>query len=396
MKIPILQWFTTSRASGVILILLLLCLWQLSALYVMDTPTWPPVTRIFVAWYENVIDGTLIVHLLATLWRQMLGYWLAVVLGISLGLAIGYYRFAYNLLEPLIEVFRPIPGPAYLPVLVLFLTPLLVARDKGYFNEENLQVTWSPVAQGAVDIEAVFGGSAEVGGSAVFETMVARGNGLDLMFLAPGVRIRSQPPDNSALLVRSDDSIHAPADLAGKKISAGLINSINYVHMLEWLQKKGVDRSKIEFLEVPFPQMADALFQKRVDAVWNVEPFVTFMTKSGKGRILAYPYQEIIPGMEIANYFAKESWIKANLDVARRFRRAIDRATQYMATTSKEDRDEWVAKFTGMKLDVVKEVTLPVFSSTEFNIPSFQANLDLAVRHKMAKPFDVNTMIFKP
>ena len=27
----------------------------------------------------------------------------------------------YNLLEPLIEIFRPIPGPAYLPVLVLFV-----------------------------------------------------------------------------------------------------------------------------------------------------------------------------------------------------------------------------------------------------------------------------------
>jgi ABC-type nitrate/sulfonate/bicarbonate transport system permease component len=120
-KNPILSWFETSRGSGVILILLLLCFWQYSALYIMDTPTWPPVTRILTAWYENIIDGTLIVNLLATLWRQMLGYWLAVVLGISLGLAIGYYRFAYNLLEPLIEVFRPIPGPAYLPILVLFV-----------------------------------------------------------------------------------------------------------------------------------------------------------------------------------------------------------------------------------------------------------------------------------
>ena len=120
-KNPILRWFETSRGSGVILILLLLCFWQYSALYIMDTPTWPPVTRILVAWYENIIDGTLIVNLLATLWRQMLGYWLAVVLGVSLGLAVGYYRFAYNLLEPLIEVFRPIPGPAYLPVLVLFV-----------------------------------------------------------------------------------------------------------------------------------------------------------------------------------------------------------------------------------------------------------------------------------
>src|SRR5262249_14524075 len=102
-------------------------------------------------------------------------------------------------------------------------SPLLVARAKGYFGDANLPVTWPPVAQGALAIEAVFGGSAAVGARAVFETMVAGGNGLDLMFLAPGTRIRSQPPDNSALLVRSDDSIRGPADLAGKKISAGLI-----------------------------------------------------------------------------------------------------------------------------------------------------------------------------
>jgi len=121
MNSSLVRWFETSRGSGVVLIVLLLGFWQFSALYIMDTPTWPPVTRIFAAWYENIADGTIIKHLLATLWRQMLGYGLAVVLGISLGLAIGYYLIVYNLLEPLIEVFRPIPGPAYLPVLVLFV-----------------------------------------------------------------------------------------------------------------------------------------------------------------------------------------------------------------------------------------------------------------------------------
>jgi NitT/TauT family transport system substrate-binding protein len=225
--------------------------------------------------------------------------------------------------------------------------------------------------------------------------MVARGNGLDMMFLAASNRIRPGPPDNSGVMVRTDDSITKPADLAGKRISAGLINSVNYVHMLEWLDKNGVDRSKIEFLEVPFPQMADALFQKRVDAVWNVEPFVTFMTKSGKGKVLAYPYQDNVPGMDISNYFAKESWIKANPDVARRFKAAVDRATQHMISAPKEERDEWVAKFTGMKPEVVKEVSLPMYS-TEFNVPSLKANHDIAVKHKMTKPFDIDTMIFKP
>jgi len=110
-----------SRISGVILIALLLVLWQLSALYLIDTPTWPPITRILQAWYENIVDGTLIGHLFATLWRQALGYASAIVLGIFFGIMIGYHRSLYNLFEPLVEVLRSIPGPAYLPILVLFV-----------------------------------------------------------------------------------------------------------------------------------------------------------------------------------------------------------------------------------------------------------------------------------
>jgi len=274
-------------------------------------------------------------------------------------------------------------------------TPMIVARDKGWFAEEGLTVTWSPVNQGAVAIEAVFGGSAEIGGSSIFEPMVARGNGLDMMFAVAGTHTRKTPPDNSALLVRADGEIKTAKDLAGKKISAGLINSVNYVHMQEWLRKHGVDPKTITFLEIPFPQMADALFQKRLDAVWNVEPFVTFMMKSGKAKLLAYPYLETIPGMDITAYIAKESWLKANPDVARRFKRAIDRATDYLAKASKEERDGWVSKFSGMKPELVKEMTLPVFVS-EYNVQSLQQNLDMAVRYKMSKPFDVKTMIWKP
>ena len=79
-----------SRLSGVLLIALLLLLWQLSAMYLVTSPTWPTVVRILEAWFENIVDGTLATHLLATFWRQMLGYGLAVVLGIGLGLAMGY------------------------------------------------------------------------------------------------------------------------------------------------------------------------------------------------------------------------------------------------------------------------------------------------------------------
>ena len=290
------------------------------------------------------------------------------------------------------------PAPARVRVVTPPLTnyaPLIVARDNGWFEEENLTVSWSTVTQTAVSIEAVYGGSAEFGGGGILEPMIARGNGLDVMLAVPTARIRSSPPDNSGIVVRANSDIREPADLAGKRVSVGLINSINHVHMVEWLRKKGVDAKTVQFTEIPFPQMADALMQNRLDAVWAVEPFLTVMRKTGNVRVLGYPYQDNVPNMDITAFFAKETWLKANTDVARRFKQAYQRAVNHLNNASKDERDGFVAKFTGMRPELVAEMSLPVFP-TEFGLPSLRANMELAVSQRLVKPFDLETMIWKP
>jgi NitT/TauT family transport system substrate-binding protein len=315
--------------------------------------------------------------------RTLLACWLAAA---ALGLA------------PHAALAQPKPAPANVRAAVMPVTnftPILVARDKGFFADENLNVTWTTVAQGGIAVEAVFGGSAEIGGGSIFEPMVARGNGLDIVFLAASTRIRDEQPDNSAIVVRTADSIKTAKDLVGKRISAGLINGPNYVHLREWLQRNGVDPNSVQYFELPFPQMADALFQNRLDAVWNVEPFLTFMLNSGNARVVAYPYQENVPHMDITGYVAKESWVKANPDVARRFKRAIDRATAFLIEANKDERDGWVAKYSGAKPEVVAAMHLPQFTD-KFNVATLKANLDIAIRQKLAKPFDLDAMIWKP
>ena len=91
----------------------------------------------------------------------------------------------------------------------------------------------------------------------------------------------------------------------------------------------------------------------------------------------------------------KESWAKNNPDVARRLRSALERATKEFDAMSKEERDEWVAKYTGIKLEIIKDINLPLYV-TEFNVPTLQANLDILVRQKLTKPFDINAMLWKP
>src|SRR5215471_9312241 len=59
------------------------------------------------------------VHILASLERIYLGFALATVLGIGLGLLIGWFRIAEDLLFPPIELLRPIPAVAWVPLSIM-------------------------------------------------------------------------------------------------------------------------------------------------------------------------------------------------------------------------------------------------------------------------------------
>jgi len=53
--------------------------------------------------------------------RLAIGYLIATVCAIAIGVAMGVWRGMYMLFEPLVELLRPIPSPAYLPIAILFL-----------------------------------------------------------------------------------------------------------------------------------------------------------------------------------------------------------------------------------------------------------------------------------
>jgi ABC-type nitrate/sulfonate/bicarbonate transport system permease component len=61
------------------------------------------------------------VHIAATLQRVAIGFTLATVLGIALGVLAGRWHWLRNLLEPVVEVFRPIPPLAMLPLFIVWV-----------------------------------------------------------------------------------------------------------------------------------------------------------------------------------------------------------------------------------------------------------------------------------
>ena len=59
------------------------------------------------------------VHIGASLERIWLGFALATVIGVGLGLLIGWFRFAEDVLFPPIELLRPIPAVAWVPLAIM-------------------------------------------------------------------------------------------------------------------------------------------------------------------------------------------------------------------------------------------------------------------------------------
>jgi ABC-type nitrate/sulfonate/bicarbonate transport system permease component len=81
----------------------------------------PPVSEVIASLVQIAASGAIADHALTTLTRFLTGYLIAAVLAIVVGIALGYSAFAYSLLETLIELLRPMPSVAIIPVAILLL-----------------------------------------------------------------------------------------------------------------------------------------------------------------------------------------------------------------------------------------------------------------------------------
>ena len=70
---------------------------------------------------QLVATGQLWGHVIATLVRVIVGFATGAVLALALGLPAGHFRVVRNLLEPIVEILRPIPPLAMLPLFIVWV-----------------------------------------------------------------------------------------------------------------------------------------------------------------------------------------------------------------------------------------------------------------------------------
>ncbi len=96
-------------------------IWELVALSGVFPPRlFPPLEEIATTLARLTVQGILPHHAAETLFRLAVGFAIAAAAGVLVGILMGRYRRAEDLLLPLVSIGAPIPGLAYAPLFLLW------------------------------------------------------------------------------------------------------------------------------------------------------------------------------------------------------------------------------------------------------------------------------------
>lgn len=210
---------------------------------------------------------------------------------------------------------------------------LSYAQDLGYYQSAGITVNLTMLSSGPAIVNAVVGGSLDIGAGNVGSVIIARSRGIPLKLIASsGMAVLTDKTEPISVL--KDSTIRGGADLNGKTIGINAVKTMQHAAILLWIDKHGGDSKTVKFVEMPVSEMPAALQSRRVDAVLPGEPFTTAM--KNYTRELGGQYSAMQQPFPIFAVFSTETWLAANHDAAAKFTSALQRAAAYSNTHHKE------------------------------------------------------------
>jgi ABC-type nitrate/sulfonate/bicarbonate transport system permease component len=109
-----------SKLSGLVFFLALLGIWEFAARAELVNPLFfPPLSDVVGSFVSLVLSGRIPLQVLVSVKRAAAGYFLAALIFIPLGIAMGLLPRLHRTLEVVVELVRPIPPPVVIPVAML-------------------------------------------------------------------------------------------------------------------------------------------------------------------------------------------------------------------------------------------------------------------------------------
>lgn len=209
----------------------------------------------------------------------------------------------------------------------VFYSPLYVAIEEGYFNEENIDIKLI-LTPGADKVSAaVLSGDVQIGfAGAESAIYVYEKNEKDYLQIFSGLTKR----DGQFILGRKDKKDFSLKDLYGKEILVGRSSGMPALNFLNALKNEEIDKNKIKInYNIDFASLSGAFIGNTGDYVNLFEPTALKLENEGYGYVL----QSIglLSGeMPYTTFYARKSYIENNKEIIKSFTKAINKGLEFV------------------------------------------------------------------
>lgn len=214
--------------------------------------------------------------------------------------------------------------------------PLFLARDKGYFKAENVDVELINMDDPKEGFFSMAAGRLD-GVVSTVDTMV--------LYLKTGKEFQyvlalDDSAGGDAIVARKE--IKAVKDLKGKKVGIWP-GSTQEVFIMERLRMEGLTIKDITPVRVPFGEMPAMLARGDIDAYVGAEPAPALSITSGVGQLVEYPYGTAMGGLNMI-FGTHEDTVAKNPDLVRTMLKIQRQATEFMMANKPVVADTTVQK----------------------------------------------------
>ena len=259
---------------------------------------------------------------------------------------------------------------------ILDVAPIYLGVQEGFFEEEGINLTLELAQGGAAIIPGVVSGQFQFGFSNTISLLLAQDNNLGLKAIANGAQSTDDVmEDFGAVVVPGDSDIQDLTDLEGKRIGVNTLNNIQTTTINQIVRDAGGDPSSITYVELPFPEIVQAVANGDVDAGQLVEPFRTMSLNAGD-RNLGSNLAGVTDNLEVAMYFTSQAYADENPDIVERFTNALNKSLAF-ADDNPDMAREVLGTYTNIDPAVAEAAVLPRWPG-EINRESVQLLAELA------------------
>lgn len=236
---------------------------------------------------------------------------MAVALGMTTGGIVGTQAQAAE------EVTYLLPAPAFLPAF----GPWILAKARGYYAAEDLEVTFQ-AARGGVDVAKQVGaGNAVIGGGIGDTPIIVRANGIPVKAVAVlGGHSLMQ------LVTLADSGIKGPADLKGKTVTTLSYQDTTYYALLGMLAKVGLSKNDVNIQGAGPAGVWKLFLAGKADAMAGVPDWIGIAMGAGK-KLTIIPADDYFKSMAQA-ILASDDTIKNKPALVRKLVRATLKGMQ--------------------------------------------------------------------